>query len=162
MRIRPLLATVVAAAALATVPVTAQARSVENIDRRIFDSSPEVSASSLHLDGSTAGELGGFLDLVVTAKDGSLPTEQGACDRVHVDAVLTVSPGEQLTVHTRGEVCMHQFSPTLILNASFRNRHATYSGTAHRKVRVVGDGLIAASNSLGYGYGASFSSAVRW
>ncbi len=162
MRTRLPLAAALVAVALSAAPASAQTRTVENISRSTFDSSPVVTASSLHIDGATAGELGGFLDLVVTAKDGSLPTAQGACDRVHVDAVLTVSPGEQLTVHTKGEVCMHQFSPTLILNASFRNRHVTYTGTAHGRVKVVGDGLIAASNSTFFGYGASVSAAVRW
>ena len=162
MRHRTLLATAVAAAALTAVPLTAQATTAEYLDRSNFDAAPDVTASSVHLDGATSGELGGFLDIVATAQDGTLPTERGACDPVDVAAVLTVSPGEQLTVHTTGEVCMHQFADTLILQSYFGKNDMTYSGTAHHKAKVVGDGMISAGNALGFGFVASFSSSVRW
>jgi hypothetical protein len=162
MRPRTLLATALAAAALSAVPLTAQATSVEYIDRSNFDAAPEVSASSLHLDGWTSGEIGGFLDIVATAQDGSLPTERGACDPVDVDAVLTVSPGEQLTVHSSGEVCMHQFADSLILLSYFDKTDMTYSGTAHHKAKAVGDGMISSGNALGFGFVSSFTASVRW
>lgn len=162
MRHRALLATALATAALTAVPLAAQAGDVEYIDRSNFDAAPEVTASSLHLDGATRGELGGFLDLRVTAQDGTLPTEHGACDPVDVDALLTTSPGEQLAVRTTGEVCMHQFGDTLILTSYFGKKDVTYSGTAHSKVKVVGDGMISASNGIGFGFVSSFSAAVRW
>jgi hypothetical protein len=162
MRTRSLLATAVAAAALTAVPFAAQASSVEYVDRSTFDGAPAVSTSSMHLDGATSGELGGFLDIVATAQDGTLPTERGACDPVDVAAVLTVAPGEQLAVHSSGEVCMHQFADTLTLLSYFDKKDLTYSGTAHHKAKVVGDGMISAGNGLGFGFVASFSSSVRW
>jgi hypothetical protein len=162
MRTRSLLATAAAAAALTAVPFAAQATSLEYVDRSTFDAAPTVTASSMHLDGATSGELGGFLDIVATAQDGALPTERGACDPVDVDAVLTVSPGEQLTVHSTGEVCMHQFADTLILLSYFDKKDMTYTGTAHNKAKVVGDGMVSAGNALGFGFVASFSSSVRW
>jgi hypothetical protein len=162
MRPRTLLATTLASAALAALPLTAQAATAEYVDRSTFDGAPEVMASSLHLDGATRGELGGFLDLNVTAQDGTLPTARGACEPVAVDAVLTVSPGEQLTVATTGEACVHQFADTLIVTSYFGKKDLTYAGTAHQKAKVVGDGMISASNSLGFGYLASFTASVRW
>ena len=162
MRPRTLLVTTLAAAALAAVPLTAQASTNEYLDRSNFDGAPEVTASTLHLDGATRGELGGFLDLQVTAQDGSLPTEHGACDPVDVAAVLTVAPGEQLSVRTTGEVCRHQFGDSLILTSYFGKKDLTYAGTAHQKTKVVGDGLISASNGLGFGFVSSFTASVRW
>jgi hypothetical protein len=123
---RSLLATALAAATLVAVPMPAQAADVEYVDRSTYDSTPVVTTSTIHIDGATAGPLGGFLDLTVSAEDGTLPTTRGACDPVDVDAVLTVSPGEQLVVHTTAEVWMHQFSETLIMQAySTRRTSAT-------------------------------------
>ena len=159
MRARPVAAT----AALVALPMTAQAKDAELIDRRTFDATASATASTIHVAGAMAGELGGYLDVTVTAADGTLPTAPGACEPVDVTAALTVSPCEQLDVSTTGEVCRHQFSPsTLIVNASFGDGDLTYTGTEHKKVKVVGDGLIAASNSLGFGFGASISVPVRW
>ncbi len=162
MRPRTLLATAVAAAALTAVPLTAQAANAEYLDRSTFDAAPDVTASSVHLDGATHGELGGFLDIVATAEDGTLPTERGACDAVDVAAVLTVSPGEQLTVRSTGEVCMHQFADSLILLSYFDKKDMTHSGTAHSKAKVVGDGMISSGNALGFGFVSSFTASVRW
>ena len=162
MRPRTLLATAVAAAALTAVPLTAQAANAEYLDRSTFDAAPEVTASSVHLAGATHGELGGFLDIVATAEDGTLPTERGACDAVDVAAVLTVSPGEQLTVRSTGEVCMHQFADSLILLSYFDKKDMTHSGTAHSKAKVVGDGMISSGNALGFGFVSSFTASVRW
>jgi hypothetical protein len=158
---RSLLATALAAA-LAAVPMPAQAADVEYVDRSTYDSTPVVTTSTIHIDGATAGPLGGFLDLTVSAEDGTLPTTRGACDPVDVDAVLTVSPGEQLVVHTTAEVWMHQFSETLIMQAYFDKKDLSYSGTEHSKAKVVGDGSISASNAIFFGFAASFSTSVRW
>lgn len=157
----------VAAAALAAATVVTSGAAVaapttENLSRRTFDSAPELTSSTWRIDGATAGPLGGYLDLTATARDGALPTAPGDCERADVTAVLTVSPGEVLTVNTRrGEVCVHPFGGTLSLNAWFRNRHLTYAGTEHCRVRVVGDGLLAASQS-GIGDQATFNASLRW
>jgi hypothetical protein len=162
MHARTVLATTLATAALTAIPLAAQATDVEYLDRSNFDAAPEVTASSVHLDGATRGELGGFLDLRITAQDGTLPTGRGACDPVAVDAVLTVAPGDQIAVSTTGEVCMHQFADTLILVSYFDKKDATYTGTAHHKAKVVGDGMISSSNALGFGFVSSFTTSVRW
>lgn len=173
MRHRPLtLAAAGIAAATVLMPTAASAAApflssdaapvTEFLSRRTYDSTPERTEASWRIDGATAGPLGGYLDLTATARDGSLPTGLGECEEVSVSAVLTVSPGETLTVHThRGEACVHQFGGTLSLNAAFRNRHVTYEGTEHGRVRVVGDGLLSAGEQF-LGAQASFNASVRW
>ena len=158
---RSLLAGGAAALALLALPATAQAATLENIDRSLFDATPEVSASAWHLDGPTSGPLGGTLDLHVSATDGTFPTTPGSCEPVDVRAVLQVSPGEVLSVSTVGEACAHIVDGSLIVDAYFGNRDVAYSGTAHKRVRVVGDGLIAAKTSF-LGGQASIGMSVRW
>ena len=166
MRTRPLVAATVAAAALAVTPLTtgtAQAADLENINKTAFDSTPTVTASAVHIGNATAGALGSYLDLTITAPDGTLPTAAGACETADVQAVVTVSPGETLSVRTTGEVCTHEFSPsTLMLNAYFDSGDLQYAGTAHKKAKAVGDGMISASNGTMLGWGLAFSSQVRW
>jgi len=161
MKTRSLLATGATALALLALPGTAHAASLENIDRSLFDATPETSASSWHFDGATAGELGGALDLRVTATDGSFPTTPGACEPVDVTAVLQLSPGEVLSVTTSGEACAHVVDGSLTVNAPFGRGDVTYAGTAHKRVHVVGDGLIAARTSF-LGGQASVGMSVRW
>jgi hypothetical protein len=162
MNVRSILVTTGATLALvALVPAAAQAATLERIDRSLFDATPEVTASSWHFDGATSGALGGALDLRVTAADGSFPTAPGACEPAAVHAALQVSPGEVLTVDTTGEVCAHVIDASLGLNAYFGRGDVTYSGTAHKKARIVGDGLIAARPSF-LGGQASIATSVRW
>jgi hypothetical protein len=162
MRVRSIVTTALAAVALSVlVPMSAQAKTTEYIDRSMFDATPERTASSLHLDGLTAGPLGGALDVTFTAVDGTLPTTFGSCEPVAVQAILTVSPGEVLTVNTTGEACAHISDGTLQVNAFFGKENVTYAGTEHKKVKLVGDGLIAAAHHW-YGGQASFSGLVRW
>jgi hypothetical protein len=120
-----------------------------------------VSASSWHFDGPTAGALGGALDLVVDATDGSFPTTPGAREPVDVRADLQVSPGEVLTVTTVGEACAHVVDASLTVNAYFGRGDVNYAGAAHKKAKIVGDGLIAASYGW-LGGRASISTSVRW
>lgn len=143
------------------LPAAANAATLEQIDRSLFDATPEVTASSWHFDGLTAGPLGGALDLVVTAADGAFPTTKGACEPADVRADLQVAPGEVLRIVTTGEVCAHPVDASLTVNASFGRKDVTYTGTAHKKATVVGEGFIAAANSW-LGGQASVSAAVRW
>jgi hypothetical protein len=78
-----------------------------------------------------------------------------------VTAVLTVSPGEVLTVHTTGEACAHISDGTLVVNAYFGKKDVSYEGSEHKKAAVIGDGLIAAAHHW-YGGQASFMGTVRW
>ncbi len=161
MRPRSVLATAIAAAALSLVPMSAQAKSTELIDRSLFDGTPVRTASALELAGDTAGPLGGSFALTVTAADGTLPSAFGSCEPVDVAGVLTISPGEVLTVHTRGEACAHIVDGTLQVNAFFDKKDVSYEGSEHKKATLVGDGLIAAAHHW-YGGQASFSGTVRW
>ncbi len=163
MQHRVLTAAATALATLCLAPTAASAAtSTENLSRRTYDNAPELTAGTWRIDGATAGPLGGHLELIATAADGTLPTAPGECERVDVSAALTVSPGEVLTVDTRlGEACVHPFGSTLSLNAPFRSRHLTYDGTEHRMVKVVGDGLLSAGQ-LFTGAQASFDATVRW
>jgi hypothetical protein len=162
MRTRsPLLAAAIGAAILAA-PLAASAATTENLDRRAFDSTPDRAAGSLHINGATAGPLGGYLDITFTAVDGSLPTAPQVCEPITVDATLTVSPGETLGIATTGEACTGFFGGPAVMNAYFTKEHVTYAGTAHRKAKVVGDGLIGA-NDMGFlGAQASVMTTVAW
>jgi len=163
MRPRSILITACAAVFLSAgvLPASAEAKTTELVDRSLFDATPERTAASLHLDGPTAGPLGGALDLTVTAPDGTLPTALGTCEPVEVTAILTVSPGELLTVATTGEACAHIVDGTLQVNAFFGTRDVTYTGSQHKKAKLVGDGLIAAAHHS-FGGQASFSAVFRW
>jgi hypothetical protein len=162
MSVRSTILTVSAALALvAVVPATAHAATLERVDRSLFDATPVATASSWHFDGPTSGPLGGALDLVVTATDGSFPTTPGTCEPVDVRADLQLEPGEVLSVVTTGEVCAHPVDASLSVNAYFDRRDVTYAGTAHKKATVVGDGIIAAKNSF-LGGQAAVSTSVRW
>ena len=114
----PLLAITIGTAVLAA-PLAASATTTENLDRRAFDSAPERAADSLHISGATAGPLGGYLDVTFTAADGTLPTAPQTCEPVTVDAVLTVSPGETLTIATTGEACTGFYGGPAAVNAYF-------------------------------------------
>ena len=151
MRSQILAAAVNAAVAAATVAVApaAQAKTVEFFDRSAFDPAPVVTAAGWSLSAPTAGELGGWLDMTVTAADGTIPAN-GTCEPADVDAVLTVTPGESFTIHTTGELCAHFLDGTPSLFASFRDKQTTYSGP-QKKAKVVGDGFV--------GFGSSFSGA---
>ena len=165
MRPRSLLATAAATAALTLVPLAAQAachRPAELIDRFAYDGTmDDQTAGSFHIANATNGELGGYLDLTVAAKDGSLPTGANNCEPAIVTTILTVSPGEVLSSRTRGDVCTGFYGDTMTVNSTLRTKNLHYTGTAHRKPKVVGDGLISAGLFPGYGQ-ATFSASIRW
>jgi hypothetical protein len=145
---------------LAAVPATATAASTELIDRSLFDATPEHTASTLRVDGPTAGPLGGAMDVVVRAVDGTLPTEFGSCEPVWVKAVVTVQPGKIITVRTRGEACAHIVDGSLSANAGFRARNVSYDGYGRCRPKLVGEGLVAVAHSQ-LGGQASFSGTFR-
>ena len=109
MRPRSLLTTAVATAALTlrTARRTQAAchRTTELVDRFAFDATVEQTAGSFHMANATNGALGGFLDLTVTAKDGSLPVGANVCEPAVVDAVLTVSPRRATCAQTQRATC---------------------------------------------------------
>jgi hypothetical protein len=164
-RTRTLLLTAAATAALSAVPLTANAHAIptELIDRAMYDSTIERTAGSLHIDGPTRGELGGYFDLTVTARDGSLPTGSNVCERATVEGVLTLSPGETFEIErVRGELCTSFYGDSLVLNSTVRWWNADYEGSAHRKGWIVGEGLLAASFTSWFGGQASFTADVWW
>jgi hypothetical protein len=66
-----------------------------------------------------------------------------------------------LTVSTAGEGCAHIVDGTLQINAGFGTKEITYTGSEHKKARLIGDGLIAAAQHA-FGAQASFSGVFRW
>ena len=140
------LAATAATAAVLTVASPAQAKAVEMFDRSAFDSTPVVTASGWSISAPTAGELGGWLDMTVTAADGTKPSN-GACETATVDAVLTVAPGESFTIHTTGELCAHFTDGTPSLFGSFGAKQTSYSGP-HKKAKLVGDGFVSFGHSF--------------
>jgi hypothetical protein len=162
MFIRLALLTASAAAVLAAFPSAASAApTTELLDRSLFDAAPERTASSLRVDGPTAGPLGGAMDVTVRAVDRTLPTTPGSCETVRVKAVVTVEPGRVLTAHTRGEACAHVVDGSVTVNAGFRPRDVDYRGFGRCKPRLVGEGFIAVGESQ-LGGQASFSGMFRW
>ena len=162
MHARCILAAALPAVLISMAVVTpAHAGSTEYVDLSLFDSTPERTTAVLHLDGPTSGELGGAMDLSIEATDGSLPTDFGACEEVGVKAVVTVREGVVLTVRTTGEACAHQVDGSLQVNASFDRHDVWGRGGTVRRARLVGDGLIAASQGW-QGAQASFSGTFRW
>ena len=160
MHTRSILTAAAATLALTLAAPAAQAASVDRFDRSAFDAAPVVTSAGYSMSAATSGELGGHLALSVQAADGSVPTA-GQCETAAVHAVLTVSPGETFTIDTTGELCSHFISGTPTLNASFRNKHVAYSGTAHRRARVVGDGIIGFTQGF-LGAQGSVGLSVRW
>jgi hypothetical protein len=161
MFVRTTLVVAAAGALLATVPGSASAvPKTESIDRRVFDATPQLTASSLRVDGPTAGPLGGAMDVTVQATDGTLPTVFGSCEAADVTAVVTVQPGQVMTVSSRGEVCAHIVDGSLTFNAGFRAKDVSYEGYGRPYPKLVGDGLIAVSHSW-FGGQASFFGAFH-
>jgi hypothetical protein len=161
MNARTTLVSALAAAAL-TVMTSAAAHgaptSVDRFDRSAFDSAGVATGSGYSMQGATSGELGGYLTLAIEATDGTLPA-QGECETAHVQAVLTVSPGESFAIDTTGELCSHFISGTPILNAYFGARQVEYSG-AHKRARVS-DGIIGFTKGW-LGAQGSVGLSVRW
>lgn len=162
MRSRTLLFGAAVAATLSATSVPAHAAEAQLIDRSAYDQSVDRTAGAFRVAGDTRGDLGGYLDVTVTAVDGSLPTGSNVCEPATVDAVLTVSAGETLSVVTTGELCTSFSGDALTFNAGFGTKNLSYVGTAHRKVKVVGDGLISVGDIGWFGGQASFSASVRW
>jgi hypothetical protein len=161
MRHRTLLLTAAATAALTLTPWAAQAQSAELVDRAMFDPTVEQTAGSLHLAAATRGELGGFLDVTVTAADGTLPTGSNVCEPGVLDAVLTVQPGETLSARVPGDLCTGFSGDSITANGGITKADLQYAGTAHRKAKLVGEGLVAVGVQS-FGGQASFSASLRW
>jgi hypothetical protein len=140
------LAATAATAAVLSVASPAQAKTVESFDRRAFDSTPVVTASGWSISAPTAGELGGWLDMTVTAGDGTKPSN-GTCEVANVDAVLTVAPGVSFTIRTTGELCAHFTDGTPSLFGSFGAKQMSYSGP-YKKAKLVGDGFVSFGHSF--------------
>lgn len=149
-------------ALLAAFPGSANAaRGTQVVDRSLFDATPERTAASLRVDGPTAGPLGGAMDVTVRAIDKTLPTAFGSCEQAWVKAIVTVQPGQVITVLTRGEVCAHIVDGSLSANAGFRAKNVSYQGFGRCRPRLLSEGLIAAAHSQ-LGGQASFFGTFRW
>ena len=166
MRVRSVLLAVTAAVALSAVPLSAHAGTVggrtEMHDRSIFDGAVEKTADSMHIEGQARGELGYFLDVTVTATDGSLPTGSNVCEPADVSAKLTLPSRESMSVQVEGELCTSFYGSSLSLFAGFTQDDFTFHGSAMRRASLIDEGFI----SLGYGefFGgqASFFALTQW
>ncbi len=162
MRPRSLLFTAAATVALSALPLAAHAATTEMIDRAAYDGTVDKTASSLHMAAETRGELGGYLDVTVTAKDGTLPTGSNVCEPAVIDAVLTVSPGETMTARVRGDLCTGFYGDSMTANGAIDKKAFDYEGTAHSKAKLVGEGLISVGVIDWFGGQAAFSATVKW
>jgi hypothetical protein len=145
-------------AGLSVVAAPANAGTVTRIDKSLFDATPTLTSGSMSISGPTAGELGSTLEVTATAVDGSLPTGRD-CEPVAVEATLRPTAGEVYRIATTGEACGLGIPGEFNLNAYFDKKQVDYTGPEH-KVKVVGDGLLAAANHF-YGAQASISFSVR-
>jgi hypothetical protein len=161
MFVRSSLVVTAAVALLSAFPGSASAAArTEDVNRSTFDATPEHTAASLRVDGATAGELGGEMNVTVRAIDGTLPTVFGSCEPAWVKAVVTVQPGKIITVRTRGEVCAHIISGSISASAGFRAQDVSFKGYRGCPPRLVGEGLIGAAHTQ-IGGQAAFSARFR-
>ena len=140
---------------------SAHAMTLEQFDRYAFDTAPVVSDAGYVIQGTTNGDPGSYLQLSVKALDDSLPAD-GECETASVQAILTVAPRESFTINTTGELCGIVGDGSPILNATFGSDQVTYSGTAHKRARVVGDALIKSRTGWFGATGAVEGFSVRW
>jgi len=145
-------------AGLTVVAAPATAGGVTSIDKSMFDATPVLTAGSMSISGATAGELGSTLELNATMLDGSLPTGRD-CEPVAVEATLRPTADETYRIATTGEACGLGVAGEFNLNAYFDKFQVDYAGPEH-KMKVVGDGLIAAANYF-YGAQAAVTFSVR-
>lgn len=146
MRIRSLLATLAAAAALSLVlPISAEAARPTTTDLAVtaYDSAATRTAGSYQFGGLTTGAPfgGSSSSSSVTAVDGTLPPAD-TCEA----AVITVRTGsaqEYLEVTAAGEVCATFYGEGYRARAAFRGRDVVHVGTEVDRVR--GSGTVDAS-----------------
>ena len=161
MRVRSVLLATTAAVLFSALPMTAQAADSEWIDRANFDATVDETPGSLHIAAATRGELGGYLDVTLTADDGTLPVGSNVCEPATVDAILTIAPGETFTVRAPGEACTTFSGGSIQANAAFGTEDLTYEGT-HKKAKIVGEGFLAMGVIDWLGGQAAFSATVKW
>jgi hypothetical protein len=161
MRTSSILTATAAGFALTLSMPAAHATKLEQFDRYAVDYAPVVSESGYVMEGTTSGEPGSSLHLSVKASDDSLPGA-GECEPASVQAVLTVAPRETFTISTTGELCGIVGDGSPALTASFGDLQTTYSGTAHKRARVVGEATIRSRTGFFGAYGAVEGLSVRW
>jgi hypothetical protein len=164
MRPRSVLLTAVATAALSAVPFAAQAHApvTVQLDRAMYDATVDQTPATLHIAGATRGELGGYLDATVTAQDGTLPAGSNVCERGWIDAVLTMSPGETLTMHRHGDICTGFAGDSTTMSVGIKSKHVEYQGANYDKAKIVGEGLLSFGNVSWFGGQAAFSGTVKF
>jgi hypothetical protein len=161
MRTSSILTATVAGVAITLATPAAHATKLELFNRYAADSAPVVSESGYVMEGTTNGEPGSYLQVSVKAVDNSLPAD-GECEPASVHAVLTVAPRETFTISTTGELCGIVGDGSPALTASFGDLQTTYSGTAHKRARVVGEATIKSRTSWFGASGAVEGLSVRW
>ena len=161
MRTSTILTATLAGLAVTLAAPAAHATKLEVFDRYAADYAPVVSASGYVMQGTTNGEPGSSLQLSVKTLDDSLPGA-GECEPASVLAVLTVAPRETVTISTTGELCGIVGDGSPALTASFGAPQKTYSGTANKRARVVGEATISSRTGWCGASGAVEGLSVRW
>jgi len=145
MRTRSVLATVLATAALASVPLAAHAAKPTRtpIDLRSYDPAAVITAGGYQFGGTAyAVPFTGPSTTTVTALDGTLPTAN-TCEPATISVQAGASSSEYLSITATGEVCASFSGGAWSASAGFDRRDVTYTGTEHDRVR--GEGLLSGS-----------------
>jgi hypothetical protein len=162
MRPRSLLIATTAAVAFTALPLTADAAEGTYIDRANYDATVDRTDASLRVAAATRGDLGGYLDMTLTADDGTLPTGSNVCEPATLDAVLTIAPAETFAVHTTAEACTTFSGDSIQAFAGFGAKDLEYTGT-HKKAKLADrEGFLSIGVIDGFGGQAAFSANVRW
>jgi hypothetical protein len=151
-----------AAVALAAVPLTAHAAEKEYLDRSAYDATVDASPAGFHIANATRGELGGYLDVAVSADDGSVPAGSNVCEPATADAVLTVDTTETLSTRVHGDLCTGFYGDSMTFNGAFATKDLAYDGIAHKKAKVSGEGMISVGVVSWFGGQASFTASMKW
>jgi hypothetical protein len=163
MRARALLPLAILSALLVALPLTttASAATSETHNRSIHDSTPgTTSAGGIHIGGAPSGEFGYYLDVVMHAKDGSVPVGPNQCEPGSVRGVLTLPGGEKLVASGVGDLCTTFHGDALMISAGFGKKGFSYIGDASPKPRLVGEGLLSARVTTWFGGQANITATI--
>ena len=145
MRVRSVLVTAAAAAALALVPLTAHAAKPTRtaLELRSYDPAAVISTGGYQFGGTAYNSpFTGPSTSTVTALDGTLPAAN-TCEPATISVQAGPSSTEYLSITATGEVCASFSGNAWAASAGFDRRDIAYVGTEHDRVR--GEGLVSAS-----------------
>jgi hypothetical protein len=145
MRVRSVLVTAAATAALALVPLTAHAAKPTRsaLELQSYDPAAVISTGGYHFGGTAYNSpFTGPSTSTVTALDGTLPAAN-TCEPATISVQAGPSSTEYLSITATGEVCASFFGNAWVASAGFDRKDVAYVGTEHDRVRA--EGLVSAS-----------------